>query len=244
MLPGLVFSLVAFALKIAFPGEMSRQVGLGLKDIVHQYLYPNDNPMRELWFIATLFWFFLFSPLWKVVLRKQWTMWLTLIAVIAIHFWHPNIELLCIGRVFNYGIWFYLGLIFSKTEFVERVLSKHEWITLVVGVAVYVLGEYTMRSITTLGGITFSFAFALIADIYIPRLFFSFRNYTYQIFLMGIFAQMLVKIVFRHVNWPYFPTYLLCIAVGLYVPVIISRIIEKISWQPLSLCVGLKAQKK
>ena len=244
LLPGLVFSLVAFALKIAFPSEMSRQVGLGLKDIVHQYLYPNDNPMRELWFIATLFWLFLLMPLWKVVLRKRWLMWLTLIVLIAIHFWHPNIELLCIGRVFDYGIWFYLGLIVSKTEFVERVLSKHEWITLAVGVAIYIIGGFTMRAITTLGGITFSFAFALIADKYIPRLFFSFRDYTYQIFLMGIFAQMLVKIVFRHVNWPYFPTYLLCIAVGLYVPVIISKIIERINWMPLSLCVGLKAQKK
>lgn len=200
--------------------------------------------MAELWFIATLFWFFLLTPLWKLVLRKQWSMWLMFVPVIALHFWHPKTELLCLGHVYFYAIWFYLGLVISKTDLVDRVLSNHAWLTLVVGVAIYVLGEYTMRSITTLGGITFSFAFALVADKYIPKLFFSFRNYTYQIFLMGIFAQMFVKIVFRHVNWPYFPTYLLCIAVGLYVPVIISRIIEKINWMPLSLCVGLKAQKK
>lgn len=244
LLPGFVFSLVAGALKLAFPGEMSRQVGLSFQDIIHQYLYPNKNPMAELWFIATLFWFFLLTPLWKLVLRKQWSMWLMFVPVIALHFWHPKTELLCLGHVYFYAIWFYLGLVISKTDLVDRVLSNHAWLTLVVGVAIYVLGEYTMRSITTLGGITFSFAFALVADKYIPKLFFSFRNYTYQIFLMGIFAQMLVKIVFRHVNWPYFPTYLLCIALGLYVPVIVSKIIEKLNWKPLSLCVGLKTQKK
>ena len=74
LLPGFVFSLVALTLKLAFPGEMSRQVGLSLGDIVHQYLYPIDNPMQELWFIATLFWFFLFTPLWKVILKKNWEM--------------------------------------------------------------------------------------------------------------------------------------------------------------------------
>ena len=243
LLPGFVFSLVAFALKLAFPGEMSRQVGLSAHDIIHQYLYPNDNPMRELWFIATLFWFFILTPLWKYVLKMEWKMWLAVAVMVAVHFWHPRTELLCVGRVFEYAIWFYCGLVISKTDFVEKVINRYIWITLAVGIAIYVAGELTMRFVTIVGGIALSFALALIADKYIPKLFFSFRNYTYQIFLMGIFAQMLVKIVFKHVNWPYIPTYLLCIAFGLYVPVIVSKIIEKINWKPLLLCVGLKINK-
>ena len=35
LLPGLVFSIVALALKIAFPGEMSRQVGLDVNISIH-----------------------------------------------------------------------------------------------------------------------------------------------------------------------------------------------------------------
>lgn len=244
LFPGLVFSIVAGALKLVFPGEMSRQVGLSFQEIAHQYLYPNDNPMRELWFIATLFWFFLLTPLWKLVLKQVWSMWLALATLTVLHFWHPYTEFLCLGRVFDYAICFYLGLVVSKTDFVNKVLNKHVWLTLVTGIVIYVIGTYTNKSVTTLGGITFSFALALIADRYIPKLLFSFRDYTYQIFLMGIFAQMFIKIVFKHVNLPYFPTYLLCIAVGLYVPVIISKIIERINWMPLLLCVGLKAQKK
>lgn len=244
LLPGFVFSLVAGALKLAFPDDISRQVGLNLHEIAHQYLYPNDNPMRELWFIATLFWFFLLTPLWRIVMKRALYIWLTLVAFIVLHFYHPDIQLLCIGRALDYALWFYLGLVTSKTGFVEKVLSKHIWITLAIGITIYVTGELTMRFVTTVGGITLSFALALIADKYIPNLFFSFRNYTYQIFLMGIFAQMLIKIVFKHVNLPYIPTYIFCILVGLYVPVFVSKIIEKINWNPLSLCVGLKTNSK
>ena len=56
----------------------------------------------------------------------------------------------------------------------------------------------------TVGGIVSSFGFALIADKFLPKLFFSFRDYTYQIFLMGIFAQMFVKWyidIFRCHTW-------------------------------------------
>lgn len=234
---------MAYVLKLTFPGEMSRQAELSLNDIIHYCLYPNDNPLRELWFIATLFWLFILAPFWKFVLKRDWTMWLAVAVIVAIHFWHPRTEFLCIGRVFEYAIWFYLGIVISKTDFVGRVLIKHIWISLAIGIAIYVAGVFTRAFITTVGGIILSFAFALIADKYFPKLFFSFRNYTYQIFLMGIFAQILVKVVFKHANGPYIPTYLLCIAVGLYVPVIVSKIIGKINWKPLALCVGLKTKK-
>lgn len=242
LLPGLVFSVISLAVKIAFPGEMSRQPGLSLTDLAHSYLYPYDNAMRELWFIVTLFWMMLMSPIWKFVINKTWTMWGTLIVLVALHFWHPDTNFLCIRRVFSFAIWFYLGLVICKTNVVERILNKTPWVTLMAGALIYVAGYYTHAFITIMGGITFSFGFALLADRYLHKLFFTFRNYTYQIFLMGIFAQMAVKIVYRHINMPYLGAYLLCIIVGLYVPVVLAKIVERINWKPLSLCYGLKSK--
>ena len=249
LLPGLVFCIVSFALKIAFPGEMSRQVGLNLKDIAYMLLYPYDNPFREFWFIATLFWFFLLTPLWEVALKREWTKWGLLAVLVVVHFWHPSIELLCIGRVFSYALWFYLGLLISKEDIVGKYLAGQKWATLAVGVAVYAgsrlmtYGEWLpglASFLGTIGGITLSFGLALIADKYIPKLFCGFRNYTYQIFLMGILAQMFVKIMYRHVSVPYVAAYLLCLLAGLYVPVLVSKLIERIGWKPLKMCVGLK----
>ena len=242
LLPGLVFSILSFAVKIAFPGEMSRQTGLGVNEITHAYLYPYDNPMRELWFIVTLFWLMLMAPLWRLVIKKSETMWGMLIILIVLHFWHPKTDFLCIQRVFSYAIWFYLGIIICETDAVGRSLNRTPWITLFAGIVIYAVGCFTHGFITTIGGITLSFGIALLADRYLPKLFFSFRNYTYQIFLMGIFAQMAVKIGYRHISMPYLGAYLLCIAVGLYVPVVLAKIVEKINWKPLSLCYGLKTK--
>lgn len=249
LLPGLVFTVISFALKLVFPGEMSRQVGLNANDIIHTVLYPYDNPFREFWFIATLFWFFLLTPLWRVALSRDWTKWGMLAVLAVLHFWHPAVELLCIGRVFSFAIWFYLGLLISEEDFVDKYLADAKWLVLIGGIAVYaisrlmVYGEWNLEAASllgTLGGITLSFGLALIADKYIPKLFCGFRNYTYQIFLMGILAQMFVKIMYRHISMPYVGAYLLCLLAGLYVPVLVSKLIEKINWKPLSLCVGLK----
>ena len=171
-------------------------------------------------------------------------MWGCLVMLAFLHFFHPTTTLLCFDRVCNYAIWFYAGLIISKEEIVDRTVAKKPWMTFIIGLAVYVLGMFTNPSITTLGGITISFALALIADKHIPKLFCGFRNYTYQIFLMGIFAQMSIKILYKHINnLPYLPIYIFCILVGLYVPVIVSKLLEQINWKPLLLCVGLKYKK-
>jgi len=249
LLPGLVFSLISFALKLAFPGEMSRQVDMNVNDVLHAILYPYDNPFREFWFIATLFWFFLLTPIWRVALKKGWTKWGMLAVLVVLHFWHPAVELLCIGRVFSYALWFYLGLLISEEEFVDKYLADAKWMVLIGGTAVYAIsrlmvhGEWNLEAASflgTMGGIILSFGLALIADKYIPKLFCGFRNYTYQIFLMGILAQMFVKIMYRHISMSYVGAYLFCLLAGLYVPVLVSKVIEKINWKPLSLCVGLK----
>ncbi len=240
LLPGLVFSVISFAVKIAFPGEMSRQVGLNLNEIIHAFLYPYDNPLRELWFIITLFWLMMLAPLWRNVVKNDWLFWGTLLVLTLFHFWRLNTDLLCVQRVFSYAIWFYMGVVICKTDIVNRLLNKIPWLTLLIGIAVYVIGIYTHIFITTIGGITLSFGIALLADHYLPKLFFTFRNYTYQIFLMGIFAQLAVKIAYRYVSMLYIVAYVLCILAGLYIPVALAIIVEKINWKPLSLCYGLK----
>ena len=241
LLPGFVFSIIAYGLKIAFPGEMTRPIGLNLHDVVHAYLFPNDNPLRELWFIATLFWFFLFTPLWSYVLNKMWAMWGMFVILVVLYFLPSFTEVLCIDRVVNYAVWFYAGLVISKEGYVESVINK-PFMLLAVGLCIWLFGQYTIPFIVTVGCITFSFALALMADMFAPNILASFRNYTYQIFLIGIFAQIIVKILYRHVDIPYVVAFMLCIFMGLYIPVLVSKCVERINWSPLCLCIGLKSK--
>lgn len=241
LLPMAVFTLAAFAVKLAFPGEMSRGVSLSFKEILNAFIYPYNGPLREMWFIYTLFWFFCLAPVWRASLRRGWMTVTTAAVLLLCHYFHPDVEFLSLKRVFDYGFWFYAGVVLADRDVIERYLSKVRYPLLAVGAALYWLGTYTDRMVTTLGAIVFSIALALVLDRLLPKLFSSFRNYTYQIFLMGIFAQMAVKILFRHFDIPYLAGYLLCAAVGLYVPVLISVILRKINCRPLLLCIGLKS---
>ena len=81
---------------------------------------------------------------------------------------------------------------------------------------------------------------ALYFDSLVPNLFSHFRDYTYQIYLMGIFAQFGCKILTHKFLVSYNLGFIACILVGIYIPVFICKIIEKINWKPLLLCVGLK----
>ena len=255
LLPGLVFSLVALALKVAFPGEMERQVSLSAGAILHTYLYPYDNALRELWFLVTLFWMFALTPLWRVVLRRPWSQWLVLALLVGLWFFPLRTGLLCLDKVCTHAIWFYLGMVVSKEDFAARFLAPRLWLPLLAGVAIYLLGLAAGVAsawapvclsigalLAILGGILFSFGIALLADRFVPRIFFSFRDYTYQIFLMGIFVQIFVKILYRHAlaSFPYPLVWLLCVLAGLYLPVLVARLAERISFRPLSLCLGLR----
>lgn len=243
LLPGFFFSVVAFILKLVFPGEMVRQTSLSLNEIVHSLLVPVDNPFQELWFIVVLFIFFLMTPIWKLVLERRWTTWALVFILLPIHYINPKTQFLSLDRVCIYAIWFYLGLLFSKEDLVGKLFEKRTLLTIIIGVSIYILGKLIVLSILeNIGGILFSFGIALLFDKILPRLFSSFRDYTYQIFLIGIFAQIFIKILYRHLPIPYMAAYLLCIVAGLYVPVLVSKLIEIIKWKPLLLCVGLKTK--
>jgi len=249
LLPGFVFSFLAFVLKTIFSGEMERQTTFSLREIIHSFLFPGDNPFAELWFIATLFWLMMLAPLWKLLINGSCFLKWGMAAVLAVlHFWYPHVELLCIGKVFSYAIWFYMGLLISEEGIVERFLIRNSWTTLAIGIVIYGISyvDYIPLGtfIATVGGINVSLGLALVLDKYLPKAFFTFRNYTYQIFLMGIFAQIAVKIAYRHINIPYIGAYMLCILAGLYVPVVVSKFMERINWKPLLMCVGLKPVKK
>ena len=242
LLPGVVFSILAFVLKTIFPGEMVRQTDLGLQGVLHSFLYPVDNPFQEIWFIVTLFCFFLMTPLWRFVLNKRIFIIIAFVIFLTLQFFHPKTTFLAIDRVCTYALWFFLGLFMAKTDIVEIFIKWKPWIALVAGIIIYVVGIYGMSLFRNIGGITISFSLAILLDQHVPQIFSSFRDYTYQIFLMGIFAQIFIKILYRHLPILYIVAYCLCIIVGVLVPVLVSKLIEKINWKPLSLCVGLKTK--
>lgn len=245
LVPMAFFTLFAFALKWLFPSEVDRAVNLSLADVGRAFLFPYDGPLREMWFIYTLFLLFVLMPVWRLAIKNTLSVCLTLVVLLGCCFWDPDLEFLSAGRVASYGFWFFSGIVLAKYDVLSRLLTSGQAVLLLCGGAAAAAGHLTGSDFAvTAGYIAVSLALAMLLDRFVPKIFRSFRNYTYQIFLMGIFAQMAVKIAFRHFSMPYVPAYLLCVAAGLYVPVLIALSLEKINCPALLAVIGLKPQKK
>lgn len=155
-----------------------------------------------------------------------------------------GIELLCISTAMRYAVFFYVGMCFRRFVNVQSLMSLKSGymlcgIVILVGVEL-VLWHYSLALLLAFTGITISIAVALLFDRYIPKIFSLFRNYTYQIYLMGIFIQILVKMLYKRDIFPsYFWGYALCILCGLYIPVLIAYIARKLDIEFIKLCLGL-----
>lgn len=90
-------------------------------------------------------------------------------------------------------------------------------------------------------GIAFSFSLCInVANKY-PNLFRSFRDYTFQIFLLGIFFQMAIRWIYIKMDneMLFAPMWILSVIIGIYIPTIIAKFIKKYAPHIVKLCLGL-----
>ena len=136
------------------------------------------------------------------------------------------------------------GILYCKYEW-QKYLEGYValGITAVAFILWNVLGEMPdpMQFVSICIGILFSFSLCLNAARYWPKMFSTFRDYTFQIFLMGIFIQMAIRWTYVKVGeeWLFIPLWLLSVIIGVYVPTFIARIIEKKAPTIVRMCLGL-----
>lgn len=178
------------------------------------------------------------------MLRNKWLSLLTLVGLVVLSVWHPATHFLAINHVCNHAFFFYggiLGAILYKRNPDIIYLPSFAPIAFVASGAVYVVGRvWSIPLVTPLGGAILSLAIALMLEKLSPKTFSTFRNYTYQIYLLGIWFNVICTILRAKFGLPFAPMQVLSLLLGLYMPVLISKVIEKINWKPLKLCVGLK----
>jgi hypothetical protein len=242
-IPYVVFTIIAMVFKTIFAGDMSRPSTISVKYFICSLLDPANGPLNEMWFVMVIMLCFALMPLWKWIIKDKRREIVALVLLVVLHFVPVRIEWLCIDAFCCRVIWFYMGVLLCKYEVFDKIQGRYGLVIL-CGAVVYVLSLLANFSFTmALGGIVLSVGVAFVLDKYVPKIFLLFRDYTYQIFLMGIFVQIFVKMLYKHIHLPYTPIFLLCIIAGLYVPVVVSKILEKINFGPMLCCIGLKKRK-
>ena len=252
-IPFVVFTIIAMAMKVLFPDDMARSSAFSIQEIIHAIIYPREGPLLEMWFVAVIMWMFVLTPLWELCFRSKTATIATVIILFILHLatdYLPLGTFLCLSDTARFGIYFFLGMLACKYG-TDSLCEAYKYRILIISAFCYVgCMLVNFKFGTAICGIIFSVCLAFILDKHLPKLFSSFRNYTYQIFLIGIFAQIFIKIVYKRVSYldialdhpmiTYVVFFSLCLLMGLYIPIIVSKISEKINWSPILLSIGLK----
>lgn len=255
-IPFIVFTIFTMVIKSVFSSEVERPTTVSLSEFINAILYPYNGPMREFWFIGVIMWMFVLFPVWKITLKYYSLMVLTSVVLVAFYFVVPINHFLALYSVGKSASFFWWGLLVAKLydgymsgkikwrkRFFNNTFSKRggQISILVISIVLYLLSVYCDYSyLQAVFGIILSLALCLLLYGMRSESFNSFRDYTYQIYLMGILAQEIVKLITYKFGLPYGVMYIISIIAGLYVPVLISWLVNEINIKPLKLCIGLK----
>lgn len=240
LIPYAAFTCATFFLKYAFNPLMKRPVDFSWSEVLDILTFIS-NPLAEMWFVSTLFLLFLFFPLYKWSLGNKARSGLLFCTALIIYFFFPkDIKLFCISYASNYLLFFYTGILVSKYgggKFFDTPVFLSCSTVLMVLCSLF----SSIPLLNIFVGIFFSLTLCMFLSRRFPGLFGSFREYTFQIFLMGIFFQIAIRFIYAKLGmaYLYWPLYIASILLALYMPVLISKAIRKTSSKVLNKCFGL-----
>lgn len=257
--PFLFFTTLAILLKSILPQLVSRNFNLSLTEFLLSYISPYNGAMREMWFILVILTYFTFYKLYIKIFKKQWSVAVCLAIAVIMYLlpWGNDYSPLSLNRTIHFFIFFFSGLcihhynlsrcfkkpLISGLGFTTFIITKW-WLAPSLGVDVIGISAEIVHLIGSLGACVGFWGLAIWLDSNVSRkIFSSFRDYSYQIFLMGIFFQTIVKNLYQHfpiagsaIIW-----FALNILAGVYLPVLVTKLLKRLNFKPLLVCIGAAA---
>lgn len=243
-IPFLFFTVLATGLKIGFASLMKRQVASSVSGVLLDIFVFGENPLGEMWFIYVLIVYMAFYPVYvylqkSVYLESAFCIVLFCLSYFAAQF--KGLNYFYLPNIVQYFVYFYIGILICKYNTLNYLNSWWGYLGVILACfAAYKLGlNQSVRAICDcilVAMICYSLGSK------IPKLFSSFRDYTFQIYLMGIFFQMLIVYIWKYLGEnsdTYLMFWVVNIILGLYMPVIISIIVKKQPIVFLRKCVGM-----
>ena len=248
-IPYITFYLLFLVINIIFSSQVNTPKGIEeLKGII-------NNPMPPYWFLYALLSIFILIPILEKILnynKKSIFVFLCILKMIAI-VWNSKIYF--INSFMNYAIYFYLGA-FIKEE------TKKKNIQYILAMVIYILCSMIIyryensiethiikfiKIIFAIGGVMLSVS--LFRNIKLSKILDIFKKYTFQIYLTHtIFCAGIRILLFKLKVNNYFIHLIIGICVGMFLPIVISIISDKIKYTnfffyPLKTIEELKERK-
>lgn len=245
-IPFIFFVNVYFVVKAVLNNFVKTPIDISLDYYIESFvIYPN-HPSAPLWFLATLMTLMLLYPLYKYACKNNIVMAATMLVGIVIYFMDFG-ELFTyncfnISNINLYFVYFFFGIAFfrySLFKYIDNILSLA--VLLVIYVVSYNLDYIFMASIF---GILLMISLSILLSKRINIDFSFIGNNIYQIYLMSFIFQAFVELVlwkklFYNENI-LLVFYLLNLSFGIFMPLLVTKIVKKCPLRILRLCFGIK----
>ena len=191
-------------------------------------------PIGFMWFLPTLFMIFvLFVFIARLIgFTNDRTWWWLGIAggVWGIAQCMPHIQFLQMFNAISYSVYFIVGIIYAiwkKT--IDYWLMKYKWI----GLSVFSACSFSLllpSVIAALIGIVWVLSLSLLVSEKVQNKFMAVSNYSFTIYLLSYFPQMLIRWpIYHHFEWiNEYVFSVLSILLGVFVPIGIGRVYSHI----------------
>ena len=243
LIPFYVFTIFTILIKLLLAQYVKRPVDVN--EIIETFILYSSNPLKEIWLIVIIIIMNLRYHLYLYMIKTVYREIFMLVLGVLLFLFSPNnIHVFFFHKFIYLYFFFILGIITAHHRIIEKInLSVIGGFSLCLFIAFNVLNTADvgwLGLINRLTGILFSTCLCLFLSRRLPSLFSSFRDYTFQIYLVGMFPQMALRVWFLNSDLDnmYGVLFFTSIAIGIYIPVFISRILKKYP-TVLNPCLGL-----
>ena len=246
MIPFVFFVIVYYLIKATFNQFAKTPIDLSWSNFLESFIYYRGHSSQPLWFLAVLMFLMLMYPLFCYLCKNKYRMIAFLLFCCGIFFIDTDLEsrwnVFYILEVQHYLVYFFFGIFFFRFELYKYI--ENIGILLVLVLLYAACYYFSLGLLTSFIGISMMCALCLKIGTYMPKLFSSFREYIFQIYLMSLPFQNFVELIlwkklFYNEEFVYV-FYMLNVLVGLFIPVIISKLVERCNIKFVRLCFGLQ----
>lgn len=246
MMPFFFFVTIYFLFKALLNGYVKTPVNISFSYYLESFVIYHNHSSAPLWFLATLMQLMLFYPIFRYACKNKLLMIILFILATCAYF--CDISTLFDNNYFNYSdinfcfIYFYFGIIFFRYSLYKYLNNVYLFLLMVVLYAI--LYYFNVDMITSLIGIMAIISMVLCFSKYITIDVSYIGNHIYQIYLMSFIFQAFVELVlwkklFYNENI-FFLFYLINLSFGIFMPLLVTRIIENCPYKFVRICFGLK----
>ena len=247
VIPFLFFVTFYYFFKLSLNSFTKTKVVFSVGNFLESFCIYYGHPSAHLWFLAVLFWMMLLYPLFRWLCDRNAAMIFFLLLTIAVYFIETDIpgeqNYFYLFSLHKYVVYFFFGIFFFRYELYNYFKNPLSFVSVFF---CYVIScVYEVPLVSPIMGILTMIALARQLSRFYPTLFVSFREYIYQIFLMSFIFQPFVELVlwrrlFYNEHLLLF-FYVLNVLAGIYLPVLVSQIVERSRLTWLKMCFGLKS---